>query len=436
MSARIRQLQARKADAIKSARAIATAAEAAGRDITAEEQTQFDGFMATSDALNRQIANEQRLALEEAGLNPDGTVDIGAARVIDVTENAAADPKRGFKSFGEFLSAVREGSGSKGSIDPTAFKAAAPTTFGAEGSGADGGFLVPPAFSTDIFTLALTDDALLPLTDNTPVEGNGMVFPKDETTPWGTNGVRAYWQAEASLAQQTKPVLGTQAMRLHKLMALAPLTNELLADSTAAGAYVLPLMARSIRWKTNEAIMFGSGEGQPQGMFNSGAVVVQAKESGQATQTLLPMNIANMVARIPPGSYGDAQWFITPDLLPSLWTLNSNNQILYLPYGGGAGPFQASPYGTLLGRPINVSQHNPAFSSQGDLSLVVPNWYRTITKSGSGVNVDQSMHLYFDADVTAFRATFRMDGGSKIAAAIAQAKGSKTLSPFVQLQAR
>jgi HK97 family phage major capsid protein len=199
---------------------------------------------------------------------------------------------------------------------------------------------------------------------------------------------------------------------------------------------VAGLIARSIRWKTNEAILFGSGEGQPQGMFNSGAVVVQAKESGQATQTLLAMNIANMVARLPPGSYGDAQWFITPDLLPSLWTLNSNNQILYLPYGGGNGPFQSSPYGTLLGRPVNVSQHAPAFSSQGDLSLVVPNWYRTITKSGSGLQTDQSMHLYFDADVTAFRATFRMDGGSKIASAITQAKGSKTLSPFVQLAAR
>ena len=99
---------------------------------------------------------------------------------------------------------------------------------------------------------------------------------------------------------------------------------------------------------------------------------------------------------------------------------------------GGA---QGNPYGTLMGRPIIVTQHAPAFTSQGDLSLVDFSFYRTITKVG-GVQMDQSMHLYFDADATAFRATFRLDGGSKIVAPISQAKGSKTLSPFVQLAAR
>ena len=34
-------------------------------------------------------------------------------------------------------------------------------------------------------------------------------------------------------ATATKPTLGTQAMRLHKLMALVPLTDELVADTNA-----------------------------------------------------------------------------------------------------------------------------------------------------------------------------------------------------------
>lgn len=434
---RKRQLEAQRAAAVAGMRAINDKAATENRDLTAEELAAFDEHKTKSASTKAAIDREAALELEEAGLNPDRSVDLGAKTVTGTADNAAADPKAGFKHFGEFLGAVKTGSARNGAIDKRlGMNAAAPTTFGSEGSGADGGFLVPPAFSKDIFTLALTDDALLPLTDNTPVDGNGMVFPKDETTPWGSNGVRAYWQSEATAAIASKPVFGTQAMRLHKLMAFVPITNELLADSTAIGAYLGPLMARSIRWKSNEAIMFGSGEGQPRGMFNSGAAIVQAKESGQAANTLLPLNIVNMVARIPPGAYGGAQWFITPDLLPSLWTLNSNNQILYLPYCGGQGSFQDSPYGTLLGRPVNVSQHNPAFSAQGDLSLVVPDWYRSITKNGSPVAVDQSMHLYFDADVTAFRATFRMDGDAKIAAPIAQAKGSKTLSPFIQLGAR
>jgi len=47
-----------------------------------------------------------------------------------------------------------------------------------------------------------------------------------------------------------------------------------------------------------------------------------------------------------------------------------------------------------------------------------------------------SMHLYFDADLTAFRTTFRMDGQSKIQNPIAPAKGANTLSPYIQLGAR
>ncbi len=434
---RKRQLEARRADAIKAARALTTVADAARRELTAEEQTQFEAHMASASSLKSQIAAEDALALEEAGLNADRTVDIGAAAVITTTNNAEADQKNGFKTFGEFLSAVRTGSVRNGAVDKRlGMNAAAPSSFGGEGVGADGGFLVPPAFSKSIFTLALTDDALLPLTDNTPVDGNGMVFPKDETTPWGTNGVRAYWQAEATAANATKPVFGTQAMRLHKLMALMPLTNELLDDSSSLGAYIAPLMARSIRWKTNEAILFGNGNGQPLGMFKGPAAIVQNKDAAQATNTLSVANVANMIARLPPGAFGDAIWLIAPDLLPLLFTLTLGNYPIYLPTMGGTPGLQGSPYGTLMGRPLYVSQHAPALSVQGDLSLIVPNWYRTITKSGSGVAVEQSMHLYFDADVTAFRATFRVDGSAKIAAPISQAKGANTLSPFVQLQAR
>ena len=90
---------------------------------------------------------------------------------------------------------------------------------------------------------------------------------------------------------------------------------------------------------------------------------------------------------------------------------------------------------TLLGLPVIFSQHPAAFSSQGDVLLVDLQYYQTITKA-AGLQTATSMHLYFDADAVAFRTTFRMDGQSKIAQAVAPAKGATTLSPFVQLGAR
>lgn len=435
----LRTLQQKKAKLLADARAICDAV-APDADMTAEQTSAYDALMAQVANVTPQIERLAALEVEErataaitpAAANSPVRIELGVDR-------KELDPKRGFASLGEYVQAVYGASGPRPRVDERLLiGAAAPGTTGAEGAGADGGFLVPPQFSTDIFRLTLTEDSLLPLTDQVTLgQTNSMVFPKDETTPWGTNGVRAYWQAEATAAGPTKPVLGTQVMRLHKLMALVPMTDELLADSSAAGSYIAPLFARSILWKQNEAILLGTGAGQPYGLLsNAGSVgscaVVQAKESGQATLTVAALNIANMIARLPPGAYKTALWLVTPDAFPSIITLTLGNYPIYMPVSAG---IQGAPYGMLMGRPIVLSQHVGAFSTQGDISLVAPDWYRTIVAEG-GINIAQSLHLYFDADVTAFRATFRMDGAPKISAPIAQAKGSKTLSPAIALAAR
>lgn len=430
----IRALKAKLATVLGQARGITDKAAAEGRDtLTAEEQSAFDAHMAAIKQLQAQITNMEALADAEAGLGT--SLELGAnAQVTGTKTNVADDPKRGFKSFGEYAKAVRAGAGGRPD-ERLLIGAAAPTTFSNESSGGDGGFAVPPEYSREIWNLSLMEDSLIPMTDNTPINGNSMVFPQDETTPWGTDGVRAYWAAEASAATQTKVKMGVASLRLNKLMALMPITDELTEDAAALGAYLLDKGATSIRWKANEAIFQGTGAGQPQGLMNSAAMVEVAKESGQAASTLDPKNLAKMIARLPPGSYGKSVWVIGPDSLPALFTLSLGNYPIYLPQGGGVPALQGSPYGSLLGRPVMVSQHAEAFSSAGDVQLHDLSYYRTITKAG-GIETATSMHLFFDAGATAFRVTFRMDGAPKLKAAISQAKGSNTLSPFVRLGAR
>lgn len=430
----IRALKAKLATVLGQARGITDKAAAEGRDtLSAEEQSAFDGHMAASQQLRAQITNLEALADAEAGMGT--ALDLGQqAQVTGTKTNVADDPKRGFKSFGEYAKAVRAGAGGRPD-ERLLIGAAAPTTFSNESSGGDGGFAVPPEYSREIWNLSLMEDSLIPMTDNTPINGNSMVFPQDETTPWGTDGVRAYWAAEASATTQTKVKMGVASLRLNKLMALMPITDELTEDAAALGAYLLDKGATSIRWKANEAIFQGTGAGQPQGLMNSAAMVEVAKEAGQAASTLDPKNLAKMIARLPPGSYGKSVWVIGPDSLPALFTLSLGNYPIYLPQGGGVPALQGSPYGSLLGRPVMVSQHAEAFSSAGDVQLHDLSYYRTITKAG-GIETATSMHLFFDAGATAFRVTFRMDGAPKLKAAISQAKGSNTLSPFVRLGAR
>lgn len=430
-----RLLQQKKAAAVAAAKALNATATAEKREMNAEELTQFDAHMADAESIQANIERAEKLEAADKG------AEVADDARIEVAENVAKDPKGGFNFVGEFMKAVhgahtaqRNGT----ALDKRLLiGAAAPGagTYANEASGGDGGFLIPPEFGKEIFQLSLGDQSFISMTDQVTVTGNAMSFPRDESTPWGTNGVRAYWQGEAGSGQGTKPSFGYEALRLKKLMALVPVSDEMLDDASAMASYLPKKIGASIQWKTNEAILFGSGAGLPQGAMNSGAVITVPKDSGQAASTLSALNLANMIARLPEGSFGSAVWIINNDVLPALFTLTLGGYPIYLPAGSGVGAIQGSPYGSLLGRPVIVSQHANTFSSAGDVMLIDLSYYQTITK-GTGVQTATSMHLYFDADATAFRTTFRVDGQSKISAAISPAKGTTKLSPFVQLGAR
>ncbi|WP_175837095.1 phage major capsid protein [Burkholderia anthina] len=476
MSVKLRALQEKKVGLVAAARKFNdetdAKAQAEGRSWTAEETAQYqamrDGIIATQASIER----EQSLITEEAGLRAiapmsgaaaganappaaAGAVAVPAGARISVEENVMSDPKRGFRSFGEFSNAVQRAA--MAAITGTAadqrltimaaaaqhaaatnrsggMMGAAPTTFNNESSGADGGFAVPPEFSNQIWRLSLEDGSLVPMTLNTETSSNSMVFPKDETTPWGS-GVQAYWKGEGSASAQSKMQLGTEMLRLKELMVLVPVTNELLEDAPALGSYLTPLASDRIQWKTNEAILFGTGGAQPQGCMNSNALVVVAKESGQATATLTQPNISRMRSRLLTGQLKNAIWIGNPDILPALEGMTVGQIPIFLPPGTG---LREGGYdGTLNGRPLILSEHAAAFSSQSDLSLISLKGYRTITKAG-GLETATSMHLYFDANATAFRFIFRIDGQPVMQAPVTPptGKSTNTRSYFVTLGAR
>lgn len=432
MSKQLRELQARKAKQVAAMRAITDKAAAESRDLTDDEAAAFDAEREALARTNAAISREEALieAERSAGVQiPDGAH-------ITVTENIERDPKRGFKSFGEFAAAVKAGAGRGAAIDDRLqIGAAAPGTYGNEASGADGGFAIPPAFSSDIWSLSLGEGSLIPMTDNTEVTGNSMTFPKDETTPWGGSGVQAYWQAEADAARASKPALGLDTLRLHKLMTLIPVTDELLTDAAALGSYLSNQAPERIMWKANEAILFGTGAGQPRGCLNSDSLVTVAKETGQAAASIVQPNISKMRSRLKTGELKNAVWIGNPDILPALEAMTIGQIPIFLPPGTG---LRDGGYdGTLNGRPLILSEHANALGAQGDLSLVSLKGYRTITKAG-GIETATSMHLYFDAALTAFRFMFRIDGQPIMKAPITppQGKSTNTRSYFVTLGAR
>lgn len=345
-------------------------------------------------------------------------------------EDNADRKTMGFKSMGEFAFHVRNASLGNGRLDPR-LKAAA-TTYGNEGAGPDGGFAVPPQFASEIAALALEEQSLLSLADNTPVSGNSMSFPTDESTPWGTTGVIATWDGEAAAATQRKPVLGLDTLRLKKLRVLVPASDELLADSVAMTSHLVRKMSEAVLWKSNDAIINGVGPAMPRGILQAGCLVAQAKETSQTADTITAANVAKMYGRVIKGAGANLVWLVNPDAYQQIVTMTLGDQPIWTAPAQGA---RQAPDGMLFGRPIILTDACDTVGDQGDIILANMAGYRAITKAG-GEEFSESMHLWFDQDVTAFKLVFRMDGQPALSAAVTPPNSAVTRSHFVALADR
>ncbi len=368
----------------------------------------------------------QLLAAKRAGASADVPGYGQGARTKDNIED---DAKRGYRSYGQFCADVVRAV-TKGDESDLLKRAA--STFANEGNGADGGYAVPPEFAREISSIAYGEGSLLSLTDSMPVSGNSMSFPKDETTPWGSTGITAAWEGEGNQSTPKKPVLGESTLRLRKLKVLVAASEELLADAPAMSAYITRKCGEAVDWKVNDAIINGTGAGMPLGILAGGSTVSQAKESGQAADTVVALNVAKMYGRVIMGAGANVVWLINPDVYQQIITLTLNNNPIWVPNNQG---FQGAPNGLLLGRPIIMTDACDTVGDVGDIILANMAGYRAITKAG-GAEFATSMHLWFDQDLMAFRLVFRMDGQPALQSAVTPPNSSVTRSHFVTLAAR
>ncbi len=452
--------RARQTELTTASEAIIAQADAERRELSVEEQGSIQANAAEVDRLEAQIALRERVTAQADRLGetrgrqtaPEETPGDAQAREgeTNVPQNrtTAAAPRQtslapvpaqprataagtgGFRNFGDFASAVRNASLRGAEPDRRLLNAAA-STMSQESVGADGGFAIPPDFRAEIQQRVFAEDSLLGRCDLQVSNGNTFTAPVDETTPWGTGGIKAYWEGEAAAITQSKPQLREVSVRLHKLAGLVPVTEEMLEDSAQIDGYLRSKLPEAIDWAASYAIAWGTGAGQPQGYMNSASLVTVAAESGQTADTIVAANAVKMMARMPTRSRPTAVWLIHPDAEPQLPLMTIGQQPVYLPPGGLAG----NQYGTLLGRPVIPHQVCKTVGDLGDIQLVDLKQYLAVRKA-SGIRLQVSMHLWFDQDLQAFKATLRLAGQSWWSAAMANKDGSNSLSPFVTLAAR
>jgi len=436
-------LKARASEHQIAAAAVRTQANSENRDLNNAERDVLQSHLDAFDVLQADIELQARLESAESILNqsPGRRVQPDGLRNV-VIPTASERGKWGFNHFGEFIKSVKDASIAGGTVDPRLIANAA-TTYGSEGVGADGGFAVPPEWRSAIMALVSPADSLLSMTDQVPISGNSVTFPVDETTSHqSTGGILAYWDSEAAAMTASKPSLKDMTVKTSRLTALVPVTEELMEDATAMGAYVQRKAGEKMNFKVTDAIINGTGVGQPLGIINAPCLVQVAKETSQAAATVRGPNLIKAVARMPAESYSRAVWLINQDVYPFLMAAG----IAVVDAAGtttqGVGPIWAAPnglsqtpYGTILGRPIVVTEACPTVGTLGDVILADMSKYLSVVKAG-GIRSDVSMHFYFDQNISAFRFVLRMNGQPWLSAAIARKSGTNTLSHFVGIAVR
>lgn len=347
------------------------------------------------------------------------------------------DRKERFGSLSEQLIAVMTAARPGGHIDPRLYNAASGLS---ESVAADGGFLIQTDFSTRLAENLFNNSIIASRCQRIPISGgaNSVVINGfDETSRATTRsgGVLAYWVDEAAEKTASKPAFRRVELQLKKLIGLCYLTDELMMDAAALEAAVTGAFQREFDFRIQDAIINGTGAGQPLGVLNSGCLVSVGAETGQAAATVVAENIVNMYARRFASQTGNYAWFYNQNVEPQLHTMTltggTASTPIYMPPGG----LSDTPYARLMGLPAYAIEQAQTLGTQGDIMLCnFADGYLLAEKGG--MQTDLSIHVRFIYDESVFRFVIRLDGQPWRASALTPYKGSSTQSHFIVLDTR
>ena len=432
----IKELKARREDCRLKAVSIIEKAEKEDRFLTEEENREltkleneirgWDTQIVRFEVFKEDKADDEKKPAsadeEEKPTNPETP-----------KEEVGKDNERKFRSLGEQMMAVYRACQPGARVDTRL------TTRSASGlnetNPTDGGFLVQKDFVGDLLKRAYETGILASKVKKIPLSTNAngiKINALDEESRangarWG--GIQTYWESEADQITGSKPKFRQMDLSLKKLTGLCYVTDELLQDSAALENVIREGFAEEFGFKLDDAILSGTGAGQPLGILKSGSLVKVEKEQGQ-TEKITVENLVKMWSRLWSRSRANSVWYVNPEIEPLLYTLKVGDRPVYIPAGG----LSEQPYGTLFGRPVITLEQCSEVGEIGDIILADIGQYLLIDKGG--INATSSIHVRFLYDENVFRFIYRVDGQPVWSKALQPYKGSATVSPFVALAKR
>lgn len=428
---KILEMRRKRAALVEEARSILDKAEGEKRSLSEDEDTKYKSLVTEIETTKKAEDREMQL------MGLEGEVRENAQSLKPEPEAK----KDGFESLGEMMLAVRQASIPGGKMDNRLEKR---TILGLnETVPSEGGFLVDKPLADELITRTYATGALASRCRKITIGSNAngvKINTIDETSRatgsrWG--GVQAFWAAEGDAVTAKKPKFRQIELSLNKLMAIYYATEEELQDATVLTSVATQAFTEEMGFLLDDAIVRGSGAGQPLGVLNSGALLTVAKEGAQAADSLVFENIGKMWRAMPQRNRSNSVWFMNQELEFELSNMTidvgTGGQAVFMPAGGISG----NQFQTLYTRPIIPIEQASGAGDVGDIMLLDLSQY--ILAEKGGIQTASSIHVQFLTAQEVFRFIMRVDGQPIWNSAITPFKRTSStfsMSPYITLAAR
>lgn len=382
------------------------------RELTKDENTEFDSILNESDSLREEISNDEKRAAQLGSLNEylQKPVSEPQSRSMDPQqESMNTEEKSEYRNLGEWFNSEKR-----------------TMSMGNAGSG---GIMVPDQFKNEILSLNVENNIFRPRA--TIIEAGN---PPDSkiTIPifnqMGTNGIYGgmsmQWIDEGGTKSDQTPEFSYVELEPKEIGGSTIITDKLLRNAPALSSWLRMQYGKLVNGKEDYAFLRGNGVGQPVGLIGCAGEKTVTRTTAS---TIGFADVSNMLMNLLADSWGSAVWIASQSILTQLTGLvDTAGNTLFL-----VGDATKKIPATLFGIPIIFTGKTPTLGNKGDLILADLSYY--LIKEGSGPYFASSEHVYFTTNKTVVKMFKNVDGAPWVKSTLLLEDSTTTVSPIVTL---
>jgi HK97 family phage major capsid protein len=397
----ITDLREERAGLAERLRTIIDTAEQENRDLSAEEQQDYDRTEEDFDSLTARVKRLEK----EGGLHPV----LSREQVADPEQRDGRTERPPFAARVTAMDAFNQYLHARGQMDllpPESRKVLqaefrAPYAVGADATGA---VTVPEDWSAKLVEVLTQFGVVERLADSIQTVHNGQLHIDAVVEP-GT--AVAAIVAEGGPYVETEDTFAEILLDAYKYGHLAKASDEIVADSQFdLNAFIQRRAGRAIALKTNTDFVVGDGSGKPRGITNNTAGVTLS--TGQTLLITSPDSIIDLYHSLAVPYRGGAVFIMHDSILKQIRKFkeltSGGNQYLWQPGLTAGAP------DTILGRPVYIDPDMPVAAANAKTIYFGDVKANYIVRSVTGVSLKVLTELYAANGYVGFRVDRRVDG--------------------------